>query len=486
MLLTQLRKATARRLTGNDLFLAVVVLSVLKAAGAPMAPLRLHPQNPRYFEFQGRPTVLITATEHYGALLNQDFKYVVYLNELQKRGFNLTRVFSGTYRELPGSFGIKENPLAPAPGRFLCPWARSAVPGAADAGNKFDLQQWDVAYFARLKDFLAEAGRRGIVVEYVFFCTFYSEDLWRVSPMNALNNINGIGRVGRHEVYAAGDKELLTVQEAMVRKIVSELKEVPNLYYEICNEPYERPGLTPAWNDRIAAVIAETEAAFPMRHLIAQGIDRNASPISGFNPQVSVFNFHSATPERALRNYSLNRALADDETGGKGVADYPYRREGWTFLLAGGGVFDHLDFSFTCARPDGAHRLSNEPGGGGPALRRQIQVLKEFLESFEFIRLKPETNVVRDLRHLASGSAQQPLRVQALVEPGMAYALYVEGGGPCELSLDLPGGTYRSEWVDPLNGETAKAVTFQHSGGSKAFLSPAFAEDMALRIKASP
>ena len=34
---------------------------------------RLHPDNPHYFEWQGKPTVLVTSGEHYGAVLNLDF-----------------------------------------------------------------------------------------------------------------------------------------------------------------------------------------------------------------------------------------------------------------------------------------------------------------------------------------------------------------------------------------------------------------------------
>jgi hypothetical protein len=45
-------------------------------------------------------------------------------------------MFSGTYREVPGSFGITGNTLAPAPGRYTCPWARSSTPGAADGGKR--------------------------------------------------------------------------------------------------------------------------------------------------------------------------------------------------------------------------------------------------------------------------------------------------------------------------------------------------------------
>src|SRR5947209_14996762 len=94
-----------------------------------MQPISLHPENSRYFLFRGKPAVLITSAEHYGAVLNREFDYSRYLDELQARGFNLTRVFTGAYCEDPASFGIENNTLAPAPGQFLCPRARSATPG---------------------------------------------------------------------------------------------------------------------------------------------------------------------------------------------------------------------------------------------------------------------------------------------------------------------------------------------------------------------
>src|SRR5262249_24553566 len=102
-------------------------------------PLKLHPDNPHYFLFRGKPAVLITSGQHYGAVLNRDFDYVKYLEELKSRGLNLTRTFSGTYREIPGSFKIVDNTLAPKSGRYVCPWARSATRGASDGGSKFDL-----------------------------------------------------------------------------------------------------------------------------------------------------------------------------------------------------------------------------------------------------------------------------------------------------------------------------------------------------------
>lgn len=51
----------------------------------------------------------------------------------------------------------------------MCPWARNGIPGASDDGNKFDLTKWDAAYLDRLKDFIKQAGERGVVVEFVRF-----------------------------------------------------------------------------------------------------------------------------------------------------------------------------------------------------------------------------------------------------------------------------------------------------------------------------
>ena len=63
--------------------------------------LQLHPDNPHYFAWRGRPEVLLTSAEHYGAVLNLDFDYAKYLETLRRDGCNLTRTFTG------GAFGGK-------------------------------------------------------------------------------------------------------------------------------------------------------------------------------------------------------------------------------------------------------------------------------------------------------------------------------------------------------------------------------------------
>ena len=170
--------------------LACVRLAVPAAAGEPLAR---HKNNPSYLSFRGKATILVGSGEHYGAVVNPDFDHRRYLDTLAADGLNLTRLFVGTYYEKPGDFGIGANTLAPASGRALVPWARSDTPGAADGGAKFDLSRWNAAYFERLRGFVAEAGKRGIVVEVVLFSSYYGSG-WPYSPLNAANNVNGVGR----------------------------------------------------------------------------------------------------------------------------------------------------------------------------------------------------------------------------------------------------------------------------------------------------
>lgn len=463
--------------------LVAIVLAVAslifhpRVTAAANQPLSLDPDNPHYFLFRGKPTIIITSGEHYGAVLNQDFDYRKYLDTLARDGLNATRTFSGTYCETPGNFNIVSNTLAPHAGRLLCPWARSSTPGYANGGNKFDLTKWDSAYFARLKDFVRYAGQRGVIVELNLFCPFYDESQWKLSPMNAANNVNGIGAVARTNVYTLDRNDgLLKVQDAMVRKLVTELKDFDNLYYEICNEPYFG-GVTLGWQEHIAKEIAETEQQFGVRHLISQNVANGKAKIERPFPTVSIFNFHYASPpETVSLNYGLNKVIGDNETGFKGTNDAPYRMEAWQFILAGGGLFNNLDYSFVAGQEGGTFVYpSTQPGGGNAAFRRQMQTLARFINGFAFVHMKPDTSAVR-------GGIPDGAKVYALTDSGKQYALYVFGGSQFNLQLELPRGTYQVSWLNPITGEWESQSDLNHDGGVATLKSPRYDPDIALRI----
>jgi len=443
-------------------------------------PIRLHPENPHYFEWRDESTILITSVEHYGAVLNRAFNCKKYLKTLQSHRLNLTRIFTGVYCEPVGAFNIHDNTLAPAKDQFICPWARSKTPGYANGGNKFDLTKWDTAYFKRLRNFVAEAGRSGVVVEVVLFCTFYNDSMWELSPLHTSNNINGIGKVARQDVFTLKDKRLTVVLDAMVRKIVEELNSFDNVYFEICNEPYERGGQTQSWQNHVAQVIVDTEKQLPHKHLIAQSLPWRASNLpkhfSGRmapNRHVSVLNFHGASPPKVVQlYYDLNKVIAYDETG-RG-SNEKYRTEGWEFIIAGGAVYNNLDLSFTVGHEDGTSK-SNAPAGGGPVLLRQLGILVDFINGFDFIRMKPDTSVIE-------AKTIGAVTVHALVEEGRAYAIHINGGNQINLTISLPRGLYIAQWINTKTGKVDRELSFYHLSGNRFLKSPEYVKDIASRI----
>ena len=477
-----------------------VLAAVLLPAAAQ--PIRLHPDNPHYFLFRGRAVALVTSAQHCGAVLNGAFDYQRYLAALAADGMNYTRLFGGSYVEVPAkSFEIRRNTLAPDPGRFIAPWARSETPGYEGGGNKFDLDRWNPEFVARFRDFLAEAAKRGIVVEVTLFSSHYRKMHWDVSPLNPANNVNATDAIEWKKLHTLENGNILAHQERYARKLVREANAFDNVIFEIQNEPWSdrtalvdvvNPYLPPparneypnsidladelstAWQARVAGWIASEEAGLPNQHLIAQNYCNFGFPVKELVPGASVVNFHYAYPAAVLANYGLGKALSYDETGFLGRDDDVYRREAWNFMLSGGSAFNNLDYSFTVGREDGSDTEPNGPGGGSPALRRQLGVLSRFLHSMSLANLAPDT---RTVKHAAGAYAR------VLSAPGREYGMYFDGSGPIAVTLELPAGEYSGEWVNTRTGEVERLGPFRHAGGERVVRTPAFQNGIALRIQ---
>lgn len=477
-------------------FLLCFLLMTLSASAADV--LQLHSENPRYLQWRGKPVILITSADHYGTVLNLDFDFSKYLAALERDGLNLTRTFSGAgYLEPQGAFGIEKNNLAPAAGRYISPWARSNQPGAWDGGNKWDLNGWNEDYFTRFKAFVAEASKRGVIVEVTLFCPFYprpdkkSSPMWPLSPWNAVNNVNGLGNVPFSRVHSMdGHGGLLEVQERFVKRLVEELKDADNIYYEICNEPYY--GVTLDWQVHMSKVIAAAQKDHATPKLISQNIANSSAKVKEPNPLISIFNFHYTHPPVVVaENWHLNKVIGENETGFRGTADEVYRNEGWDFIMAGGALFNHLDYSFTVGHEDGTFIFPpTQPGGGGAALRKQFGILKRFIESFDFVRMKP-------MKVEKKGTAKT-LSVLALGEEGKAYAAYVHRSfrkgwgskkklnkGPFENSfkMEVPSGSYQAEWMEPTTGNILQTSRIKHAGGELTLSTPEYTTEVALALR---
>ena len=482
-----------RSLISNILIMAGFSGSVLSQ------PISLYEANPHYLEYKGEPILLITSAEHYGAVLNLDFDYVTYLEALHNDGMNYTRIFTGAYIENSESFGIEKNTLAPRKNRVITPWARSNVSGYFNGGNKFDLSIWDEAYFKRLRDFLHKAYDKGIIVEITFFSSIYRDDHWQFSPIHPDNNINGTDSIDRKYANTLQNGNHFRFQEAMVRKIVREINASDNVFFEIQNEPWsDQPGIddpihttnekpvdhwsgnaTPAsqasldWQKRIAAAVVDEEKSLPKKHIIAQNYTNYRYPVSEVGPNISIMNFHYAWPEAVYLNYAHNKVINFDESGFSGDLDETYRIQAWNFMLAGGGIFNNLDYSFVAGYENGDF-TANSPGRGSKALRGQLRFLREFLQGFDYVEMTPDPAFSK---HVIGAHSR------ALINEGKEYAVYFHKGRHCQLNLNIPQGTYDIKWMDPATGKMIDEVTNKHQGGLFKLISPTFITDICLSIK---
>ena len=75
--------------------------------------------------------------------------------------------------------------------------------------------------------------------------------------------------------------------------------------------------------------------------------------------------------------------------------------------------------------------------------------------------------------------------VQVLSELGRSYALYVNGSGLKNLTVEIPPGSYKHEWIDTKTAKVLSGKPLTHHGGALKLSVPEYKNDIALRIKRS-
>jgi hypothetical protein len=517
------------------------IAAVGSREGSAMADtFGLHPGNSRCFVYEGKPLVLITATEHYGAVLNGEFDYVAYLDELARNGLNLSRTFT-FYRESEGWSGglAYSNTLAPRPGHEVLPFKRTGPGEANDGGLKFDLTEWDSAYLERFRDFLREAERRDIIVEVVLFCNTYDVRRWERLPCHPDNNVNGVGGgITEHLQYMEGlDPTVMEFQKAFTRRIVQELNEFDNIYYEICNETSSRgrgedvSARIVDWHLTLCGVIRETEEALPKKHLIAvnahdtlaaytedgrEYIEAGDAEYFG-DARVDIVNYHYISrrePGRGTAVYypgmpkeghvgnirAFMRARGDagkpmvfDENWSGVVRKSPTnwdrnRMEAWEMILAGGAGFDHLDWSFTPADATGSGKTPINDGRrlDGRALRKQFGALAALWRECGPAEMAPDDELVVSVPEHCLGFASS-------LSDGRLHVVYVADGRGYEdgfgeavegdLVLRLAEGDYRVRMLNPVTGEWGEGDAIKTGGEETRIELPEFRQDWVVVLR---
>lgn len=492
--------------------------------------IRIHPHNPKLFEFRGQPLVLLTATEHYGAVMNRPFQFERYLADAAVRRMTLTRLFM-LFRELQSPI----NPYStckPETPDYIAPFLRTGPGRALDLEPKYDLDQPNPEYFDRLHRLLALASTYGIIVEVVLLSNTYGPNIWDLNPLNARNNINGLEEIEWPDYMSQRHSRLFERQAAHVRKIVAETNRYDNVIYEICNEPGGRaPGRADnpsvdevnQWLAALIGVVRQTEAGLPNQHLIA-GQEASCytpwaqgSDVSFHVMNYDVVNMHPLPNTvyreqghdlgqfmskqlalRALRDYGLATYAApkplnqDEDNIASQYKDAEawtiHRKRAWTVLLSG-GHYDYIDFS-----------IVNGCEAGTPESQRHIrswmQYLSEFIHSLDLARARPLVGFLHEMPpnvlDVVFGIEGEDYCLYLADEREWATARGLPDGDQLErgagqpiqghIGFILPPGEYHLACYDPKTGLYSPAVPIQGGGTAIRLLLPDFVHDLVLRI----
>ena len=487
-------------------------------------PISIHPENPKLFLYRDKPLMLLTPTEHYGAVMNRPFRYELYLKDVAEKGITFSRLFL-LFRELQ----TPNNPYStckPESPEYVAPYLRVPPERALDAQFKYDLDQWNPEFFERLHGFLALAQEYGIIIEVVFFSNTYVESLWELNPLHHKNNLNDLEAIPWYEHTTLRHAKRFARHQEFVRKIVRELNAYDNILYEICNEPAGNvqvenappPAEVDDWLNALIALVREEEAKLPNQHLIAgqesnrypeeAGMDMlqvaekafrtmdydvvNTHALSRMQYKDTVYNlgwFMNAELNLAtFRDYTLaiyfgeSKPLCHDEDNCASQLKNElgwtlHRKRAWTALFCG-AHYDYIDFSINNYQECGTE-ASNR------CIRTWFKHLSGYIHGLDLIRTRPLQDVVNEC----------PAHCVASVMgmPGDCYHVYLADareqldpgyGGEMQgiLNLNVDAGNYTVDVFHPITGETENKPPFITEGDVTLEVGP-FIHDIVIRLR---
>jgi hypothetical protein len=190
--------------------------------------VRVYEGNPRFWQYKGRPVLLLGATDDENLFQRDHEEVVEQLDRLVAAGGNYDRCTMTGRPEL----GFEIYPHKKLP------------------DGKYDLGQWNDAYWSKLQGYLEACHERDIVVQLEIWALDVGMEHY---PYNPENNVNFRGTDTRYRFvrdmaaakrlfYASvpelggGEEKLLAYQKAFVDKVLSRAFPYENILYCVDNE----------------------------------------------------------------------------------------------------------------------------------------------------------------------------------------------------------------------------------------------------------
>lgn len=483
--------------------------------------IKLHPENPKIFEYNSKPVMLFTATEHYGAVMNRPFDYLKYLRDMREKRINYTRLFL-LFRELQ----LPANPYStckPESPDYIAPYKRTGPGKACDGELRYDLDQWNGEFFCRLHEFLSTAEKYGIIVEVTLFSNTYSPSVWSCNPLHPANNLSGLKDIDIADYNTLRDPRRTAVMERYVEKIVSETNKYTNIMYEICNEPGgDNPHLpdsptceeSNAWLGHMIKLVRSVESGMQNQHLITgeeaytfspafatltdesfDNIDfdvvtvhpTNSTVISGKWYLLGGFMSRELRLESyrdfCLEGYKKKKPMCMDEDNAASAFKDEcgwtiHRKRAWTTIFCG-AHYDFIDFSILPYLETGTPNSQKH-------IRVWMRYLANYLDVVDLVNVKPAPGIIVETPPdvvgsvLSDRSGRHHIYLADAVEyDSPAYGRMIKDS---ELVLDLKAGEYRTDIYSPVTGMFSPACVLRLGNGARLPL-PDFCHDTVVRLK---
>lgn len=436
-----------------SLMLTLWFLPLATAAQAQSAgPLRVHPENGRYFTDNNGKAILLAGSHTWPNLVDMgptdppaEFDFDKHLAWLKSYGHNFTRgwTWEPTRWDTTGMKAWRNGNHHVSPQ----PWLRTGPGLALDGKPKFDLTQHNPVYLERIRTRLAKARDAGVFMSVMLFEGYgvqFQKDAWPNHPMNPSNNINDIdgdknGDGKGIEIHQLAKKRVTKIQEAYLRWLVTGLNDFDNLLFEVSNETH--PSST-KWQYHIIRFVKELENSLPNQHPVGMTYQNNhgkneklwESPADWVSPNRDG-GFRDDPPDMQGRKVIV--VDTDHLWGIGGDAT-------WVWKSVTRGLNPIFMDTY-----DGQVLAKVRPEDDGP--RRAMGLAIEYSRRFDFAKAIPQGE-------LSSTG-------YCLAEPGATYLVFAPEGGEFEVDLAPTDQPYRAEWREAASGKLMKAPPV--TGGAK-------------------
>ncbi|MFB0525267.1 MAG: putative collagen-binding domain-containing protein [Phycisphaerae bacterium] len=417
-----------------------------QAASSWTKRVEIYKQNPAYWQYNGKPVLLLGGSKDDDLFQIPDLKE--HLDLLKSVGGNYIRNTMSSRKDK----GFEAQPFKKLP------------------NGKYDLDFWNDEYWRRFHNMLKLTQERDIIVQIEVWATFdYYRDHWEVNPFNPKNNINYTAKetqlpvqVNSHPIRTENNffwsvpsernqKNVLKYQQSFVDKMLSYSLQFGNVLYCMDNETSVTPEWGKYWSEHIKAKAKEAgvtvhttemwdkwDLAHPQHNPTFDHPETYSFiEISQNNHQKGQTHWDNAQKQRARIAKNV-RPLNNVKIYGADTGRFGNDRDGmerfWRNIFGGMA-------SARFHRPDSGLGLSDKA-------QANIRSMRMLTDKTDIFTCEPHNDLLSD---------RQPNEAYCLANPGKQYAVYFPDGGEVTLDISSLKKPAKLQWLDIMQCQWSAA-----------------------------